>query len=228
MTPDELRKGQLEKLKEAARIFLKPMERLPFPVVMEAMTGHAVLPIMNCPNDNTLLEALAVTCIQAVAESNKEQVRANRPNDVSVQVEERLAVLLKQHNVGVEKPKPEKKRGPGGYPDRLLWCGKEPTYLEVKVSREENIEKGSARNFFFQPTVNTKIRHDARHLLAGFAINEVSEKTWILTRWKIVDLWHLRVKLKPEYNADNLEIYREEAILMEGDGKGVVKQRKRG
>jgi hypothetical protein len=53
----------------------------------------------------------------------------------------------------------------------------------------------------------------------------VSEKTWVLTRWKIVDLWFLRVKLKPEYNADNLEIYREEAILLEGDGTHILKRK---
>jgi hypothetical protein len=226
MTPDELRKCQLEQLKEAAKIFLKPMERLPFPVVIEAMTGHAVLPIMDRSEDDVLLQALAAASVKVVAESNEAQIRANRPNDVSTQVEERLATILPQHAVRVEKPKGEKGRGPGGYPDRLLWCGGEPSYLEIKVSREENIDEGSARNFFYQPTANSKIRHGARHLLAGFAISEVSGKMWNLTRWKIVDLWHLRVKLKPEYNADNLEIYREEAILMEGDGKGIVKQRK--
>ena len=96
-----------------------------------------------------------------------------------------------------------------------------PSYLEVKVSREENIGKGSARNFFLpadsQPQ---KLSHSARHLLAGFAIRERAEKLWILTEWKIADLFHLRVKLKPEYNADNLEIYRDELILLTGDAHG--------
>ena len=96
--------------------------------------------------------------------------------------------------------------------------------MEVKVSREENIGKGSARNFFYQPTKNSKIRHSARHLLAGFAIRERSEKSWILTGWKIADLFHLRVKLKPEYNADNLEIYRDELLLLEGDARGVKRR----
>ena len=94
-------------------------------------------------------------------------------------------------------------------------------YLEVKVSREENITQGSARNFFYQPTANPKIQHSARHLLAGFALREQAVKSWILTSWKIVDLFHLRVKLKPEYNADNLEIYRNELVLLEGDSRGI-------
>ncbi len=132
---------------------------------------------------------------------------------------------LESERIRVAKPTSAEGRTPGGYPDRLLWLGNEPTYLEVKVSREENIDEGSARNFFYQPTSHPKIRHDARHLLAGFAIKEVSDKRWMLTRWKIVDLWFLRVKLKPEYNADNPEIYREEAILMEGDGSGIIKSK---
>ncbi|MBI5397211.1 MAG: hypothetical protein HZA91_18085 [Verrucomicrobia bacterium] len=144
---------------------------------------------------------------------------------MSTQVEERLEAKLTPKGIRVETPQAEGGRTPGGCPDRLIWCGDQPTYLEVKVSREENIDQGSARNFFYQPTPRSKIRHAARHLLAGFAIKEVSEKTWILTRWKIVDLWFLRVKLKPEYNADNLEIYREEAILLEGDGMHVTKRK---
>jgi len=225
VTPEELRKRQLEQLKEAAKIFLRPMERLPFPVVIEAMTGRAVLPIMNRPEDGALLKALSAACIKIVSESKTATIHANRPNDVSTQVEERLDARLNSQNFRVEKPQAEAGRTPGGYPDRLVWSGKEATYLEVKVSREENIDEGSARNFFYQPTARPKIRYDARHLLAGFAIKEVSGKTWVLTRWKIVDLWFLRVKLKPEYNADNLEIYREESILMEGDGQKILKQK---
>ncbi|MCX8089874.1 MAG: hypothetical protein N3I86_02925 [Verrucomicrobiae bacterium] len=197
MNPDELRDRQLEQLREAAKIFLKPMERLPFPVVIEAMTGRQVLPVLNRSKDAALLDKLARACIVVVAGSQSEPFTANRPNDVSTQVEEKLEVALKACGIGVERPRAEQGRTPGGYPDRLLWNEGEPTYLEVKVSREQNISQGSARNFFYQPTTNPKIGHDARHLLAGFAIKETSEKRWVLTGWKIVDLWYLRVKLKP-------------------------------
>lgn len=44
-------------------------------------------------------------------------------------------------------------------------------------------------------------------------------------KWTLTDLWFLRVKLKPEYNADNLEIYRREAVILKGDGKHVVHER---
>ena len=138
----------------------------------------------------------------------------------------KLQACLEGVGVLVEMPSSAdgRVRGGSGYPDRLLWRDEKPTYLEVKVSREENIGKGSARNFFYQPTKHSKIRHSARHLLAGFSIRERSEKRWILTGWKIADLFHLRVKLKPEYNADNLEIYRDELVLLEGDASGAKRR----
>jgi hypothetical protein len=222
MTPEELKLLQLEQLKEAAKIFLKPMERLPFPVVIEAMTGKEVLPVLQRPEDLSLLAKLSQACIEAVVISQQNPIAANRANDVSTLIEKLLEVTINKTGLKCECPRPLAGRVPGGYPDRLVWQADKPTYLEVKVSREQNMDQGSARNFFYQPTANTKIIHSARHLLAGFAVREISEKSWILVNWKLVDLWFLRVKLKPEYNADNLEIYRHEAILLKGDDREVT------
>lgn len=221
MKREERDRKQIEQLKEAAKIFLKPMEKLPFPVVVEAMTGFELIPCIE-ENDRALIDSLCKSCMKTVKDSGASPIRANRPNDVSVQVENLLLRNLNDFGIKTEKPKPQggKSGAPQGYPDLLLRDGKRPTYLEVKVSRVENISKGSARNFFYQPTANSKITQDARHLLCGFSISEQEEKRWVLKEWKITDLWFLRVKLKPEYNADNLEIYREEAIIAQGNDKG--------
>lgn len=117
MVSDELVMKQLAQLKQAAKIFLRLMEQLPFPVVVEAMTGHQIIPYVK--QDDAII-------------------------------------------------------------------------------------------------------YDARHFLCGFSITESAEKKWILQQWTVTDLWHLQVKLKPEYNANNLEIYRADAVLMKGDGKTVV------
>lgn len=73
MKPDEIEKLQLQQLKEAAKIFLRPMERLPFPVVIEATTGKTVLPVAERPEDFDLLEKFSQACIRTAA-----QLRANR------------------------------------------------------------------------------------------------------------------------------------------------------
>ncbi|MDD9855706.1 MAG: hypothetical protein OXU88_05970 [Gammaproteobacteria bacterium] len=223
MKREQIDKLQLEKLKEAAKIFLKPMERLPFPVVIEAMTGRQVIPYIE-EDDGELMAALAGSCIKTVNDSEKTPVEANRPNDVSTKVEKMLQGNLSDSGITAERPKPQGKQRASaqGYPDLLLWDADRPTYLEVKVSRVENISKGSARNFFYQPTKNSKIAHPARHLLCGFSIEEAGEKMWVLREWTVTDLWFLRVKLKPEYNADNLEIYRREAVILKGDGKNIT------
>ena len=223
MKREEIEKNQLEKLKEAAKVFLKPMEELPFPVVIEAMTGRQIVPYIE-EDDGNLIAALSRACIKTVNDSSKSPVEANRPNDVSAKVEKMLQANLTDGGITAERPKAAetRKASAQGYPDLLLWDGRRPTYLEVKVSRVENITKGSARNFFYQPTQNSKITHSARHLLCGFSIKESGEKKWILHEWTVTDLWFLKVKLKPEYNADNLEIYRREAVIMKGNGKEVT------
>jgi len=224
MKREEIQRKQLEQLKEAAEIFLKPMEKLPFAVVIEAMTGCQLIPYIE-EDDRKLIGSLSESCIKTVSNSEEIPIIANRPNDVSVHVEKILQKNLIKIGISTEKPKSKTKRmaSPQGYPDLLLWDGERPSYLEVKVSRVENISKGSARNFFYQPTANSKIECDARHFLCGFSIVEKSEKRWVLQEWKITDLWFLRVRLKPEYNADNIEIYRREAIIMEGEGKSGTK-----
>ena len=224
MSKDNLRDKQLAQLKAAAKIFLRPMERLPFPVVVEAMTECEVFPMTKSKQDLVLLSALADACMATVAESVDAPYRADRPNEVSTQVEKKLQTHLENAGVVVETPSSAdgRVRGGSGYPDRLLWRDGQPSYLEVKVSQD--IQKGGLRSFYYMASKSTKIRHSARHLLAGFAIRERAEKLWVLTEWKIEDLFHLRVKLKPEYNADNLEIYRDELILLEGNARGAKRR----
>ena len=199
------------------------MERLPFPVVVEAMTEFKILPYVE-EDDENLMTALSGSCIKTINDSERSPIIANRPNDVSTQVEKILQENLTDAGITAKRPKSKGKSNasPQGYPDLILRDDERPTYLEVKVSRVENISKGSARNFFYQPTQNSKITCDARHLLCGFSIDEKSEKQWILKEWTITDLWFLRVKLKPEYNADNIEIYRSEGVIMKGNGKHII------
>ncbi len=223
MNRKEVESKEMKQLKQAAKIFLKPMEKLPFPVVVEAMTNYKVVSYIE-EDDKCLLNAFSNACIKTIKDSKKNPIPANRPNDVSAQVENILQKNLHKFGVRAEKPKSKNKKSgsPQGYPDLLLWYKDRPTYLEVKVSRVQNINKGSARNFFYQPVENSKITQDARHFLCGFAMDELKEKKWILKQWTVTDLWFFRVKLKPEYNADNIEIYRDEAIIRKGNGTKVT------
>lgn len=149
MDRNKLRDLQLTQLKKAAKVFLRSQDALPFSVVVKAMTEKEVLPVTTDGRAHKMLLALADSCVQTVASSRYTPFVANRPNDVSVQVEKSLQKELEANNFLVEIPRSVSGKGGGsGYPDRLLVFENEPTYLEVKVSHEENIVQGSARNFF--------------------------------------------------------------------------------
>ena len=222
MNEEESQRRELLQLKEFAKRVLEQTKVLPFPLVVQAMTDHAVYPIRaDAEDDIKLLGILSRSCIAAVAHSRENPITANRPNEVSNRVEQLLQEELEQRGVKTEIPK-KRKGGSSGYPDRIAWLREDfPSYLEIKVSQEEKSSSG-LRAFYYQPTADSKIRYSARHLLAGFAIREIEEKQWELTRWKITDLWFLQVKLKPEYNADNREIYKSEAVLIEGNGNSIT------
>lgn len=48
-----------------------------------------------------------------------------------------------------------------------------------------------------------------------FDTNEQKEKGFIITGWCLIDLFNVKVSMKPEFNTDNLGLYKKENILME-------------
>jgi len=218
------RDEQFKILQDMARRVLEPWQKAPFGMVIELTTGVPVERILDCAEDKQLIGVLSDAAMQVTAESQSSPLFANRPNDVSTKFEELVKSKLKGSRV---EPVPvttrKGKKGGQGYPDmKLVQSGNRVTYLDIKVSRLENIDQASARNFFYQPQADSRITEAARHLLLGFAIREVSEKKWLAEHWRLVDLWGLSVNLKHEFNADNTEIYRKENRLAEGDASGKV------
>ena len=53
------------------------------------------------------------------------------------------------------------------------------------------------------------------YLLLGFIIREIEPEKFITIGWKLVNLSKIKVSIKAEFNADNLEIYKPEAIIKE-------------
>ncbi|PKP58250.1 MAG: hypothetical protein CVT88_07625 [Candidatus Altiarchaeales archaeon HGW-Altiarchaeales-1] len=103
-----------------------------------------------------------------------------------------------------------------GYPDEKITdkYGR-VTYLEVKTTTRRDV--GSPRDFFFSPLTNSKrkIENDGHHLLLCFDTYEQKEKEFIITGWCLIDLFDIKVSMKPEFNTNNLELYKKENILLE-------------
>jgi hypothetical protein len=64
------------------------------------------------------------------------------------------------------------------------------------------------RSFYYEPVEFTKVTKDARHILVGFL-----HKTKSIIGFKIVDLSKINVNLKSEFNANNKELYKSEAVV---------------
>lgn len=198
------------KLKNTLKRLLEPIEDLDFSVVIEMTTDTKFEKTTKSRRDKELLDTIRESADLLMNQIYENPKFGNRPNDVSQPIEKTLKNYLEEEGLEFVPPKGS------GYPDMIL---KDKygriTYLEVKVSRIENIRKASARNFFYKISKNTKVIYDGRHLLLGFAIEEDSREVrhWRTVFWKLVDLYKLKVNLKPEFNADNTEIYSPKNII---------------
>ncbi len=223
---------KLQQYREMIRRLISAFQGVDFPIVVESTLGLEVEPFKaDHPYDQALLNDLIQIAdailntysVQPIDRASYRQITGRtpsnfRPNEVGIALEHvfpqiamqmtqsnrlaaiRLAVHLKAH----------------GYPDTELtdiWG--RTTYLEIKATTRP--QEGSARDFFFTPLSATsrKIIRAARHLLLGFIVEEVSAYCFRTIGWKLVDLARIRVSLKPEFNANNLEIYKPEAVLHE-------------
>lgn len=215
----------IEKLEETIGKFLKPIQGIPFHIVIKALAGKKVLKIdLNNNNDRKLIEKLSHVAEIAGKKANKIGIYRNRPNEVGNDIEPYVKDALKNMGFYPETPK----RGDGrrqatGYPDIYFKddIGRH-IYLECKTYNKENIDT-TQRAFYLSPSVTgeSKVTHDAPHLIISFEIKQIlrdNKRCYTPVAWKLVDIYSMNLDIKHEFNASNREIYRQEAILAEDIG----------
>jgi len=142
--------------------------------------------------------------------------KSSRNNEVGIFVDKRIPIFFEKNRKNLKIIKSFDRLSLNGYPDEVIIDKYDRyTYLEVKTTTRRNV--GSPRDFFFSPLKNSKkkIENDARHLLLCFDTSEIKEKQFIVTGWCLIDLFNIKVSMKPEFNANNLELYRKENILID-------------
>jgi hypothetical protein len=110
------------------------------------------------------------------------------------------------------------KKQRSGYPDLRLvdQASKRVYYLDPKLYKSGS-RTSSLRSFYYEPKVATsKVRDDAVHLIIGIQHEGRESGTWRFSEWSIVDLAEFKVRLKPEFQGSNRDMYREEAIVASG------------
>ncbi|MFQ6060547.1 MAG: hypothetical protein ACE5KV_04500 [Thermoplasmata archaeon] len=183
---------------------------VPFPTVVEATSGHRVIPInLDDVKDIELIDLVirAAKNFLSICQRTGRTYKGADPRNISRPLEEEFVQEMDRVGLSAER------LGGAGYPDHKLTDNYgRPVYFETKVSTQITI--GSARSFYYSS--GKKIKEDAPHLLIGWEIEEESPNHYAVKGWKLVDLYYLGVSLKTEFNANNLEIYKEEASLGTG------------
>ncbi len=217
----------IRRMKEYQKIIkeiLSAFEGVSFPVIVESSTGYKVLSV-DISKDSQLIEDISLiartitnryydnlitreTYLNVIGKEPK----AFRPNEVGRILEYDIYNIPRSFEV-ITEIHPLRQVG---YPDiKIIEKSGKVIYMDIKATTRPNV--GSPRDFYYSTKEKTlkKINSDGLHLLLGFIIREVEAEKYKTIGWKLVDLSKIKVSIKAEFNADNLEIYKPEAILKE-------------
>lgn len=209
----------IKHLEETIRKFMAPLENIPFPIAIKAISGHEVIPFdKNSRDDKLLLEKLSEVALIAGKEAQSQGIKSNRPNEVGNYIEPFVKRALLKVGLRADTPRNRAGRRQGmGYPDvEIIDLKNRVTYLECKTYNLNNINT-TQRAFYFSPSEEgCKITADARHLVLSFQIELKSPGVYIPVHWRIYSIDSMVVQVKHEFNADNRQMYRDEVLLAEG------------
>lgn len=191
-----------------------------FAEVAEAASGKKIIPFdPENQGHAAIMTALKQSLDAALKKMNGSDSPTNdlrRINEASRFFEDALLKSLNAcDSLTCEIPKNRQgKEQRSGYPDLLIIHNPTGTkiYLDPKLY-EEKSRQSSFRTFYFEPRERTlKVTEDAVHLLVGIS-HDGNDGQWKFTSWELVDLSHLQVRLKAEFQASNRDLYRPKALL---------------
>ena len=230
MQNNEMKK-RMENYERIIKEILGAFSKLEFHIVVESTIHKKIIPVdKNDEKDKLLLEDIKTIVNDFAIQYNKTPItfavykslvkplkpKSFRNNEVGMFADKIIPSFFEKNKDKLKIVNSFERLQLMGYPDEKITdkYGR-VTYLEVKATSRRDV--GSPRDFFFSPLKNSKkkIRDNGHHLLLCFDTFERREKEFIITGWCLIDLFNIKVSMKPEFNADNLELYRKENILME-------------
>jgi hypothetical protein len=200
----------------------KPARRIPFKDVIFATTQHRVLDFdTNNPAHVALFQKLSAAARSAAAKARAEGLVSIRANEAGNYMEAFVKAALRE--AGFDARTPITSSGGAqstGYPDVEV-LSDPPCYLELKTYSATTANT-TQRSFYYSPSENPKVTHDALHLLLAFQLEKIERNgttAFIPAHWKLVTLQDLEVNLKFEFNQSNRGLYGHDAakaLLGEG------------
>lgn len=155
---------------------------------------------------------------------NDKGIRRPRPNEVGNDIEPFVRSALNSLKLKADVPVgPSGNKKATGYPDILFWFNNNPYYLECKTYNRENVAT-TQRSFYFSPSDEFKVVHDAPHFLLSYEIyvdgEEGHNHIYKCRHYKILSIEALSLDVKYEFNSDNKRMYSGKdgtVLLAEGD-----------
>ena len=204
-----------EEFSAAVRLLKSGVSRLYFRDVINAATGHKILPFDD--NSNQILEDIKSWLDVNLNELSNliEMDYVGRPNELGNYLERVLMARLHESlNFSVDMPRTEQgNKQAVGYPDGIIVDQLRDVviYFDVKILQEKT-RTSTLRSFYYQPTNKSKISHDAPHFLIAFIVDSILDNNrspFIIKDYEIVDIYDLEVNFKAEFNASNRDIYQD-------------------
>jgi len=216
-----INKDYIRNLENVIKQMLIPLKNIPFNLVIEALTGHKVIPFDSSnKEDKELLEVLKQAIVEAGKEINKQGITSKRPNEVGNYIEEFVRDGLNKFGLKADVPagKSGRKKS-AGYPDLLIYHKNKPYYIECKTYNIDNIAT-TQRSFYFSPSDDFKVTRNTHHFVFSYEIC-IDNKTgkYKCCHWRIISLENLSVDIKNEFNSDNKRLYSSDGgakLLAEG------------
>ena len=212
----------IKQLEETITKFMAPLEGIPFPIAIKAISGHKVIPFdKENKQDLYLLDKLCQAADIAGKQAFQEGIFRRRPNEVGNDIEPYVKEALKVVGLQADTPMTQKQRRQAmGYPDiEVIDSNSRVTYLECKTYNLANIGT-TQRAFYFSPSKEScKVTSDARHLVMSFQIETAQrrgQQAYVPVQWRIYSTDSMVVQVKHEFNANNRQMYKPEALLAEG------------
>jgi len=199
----------------------RELGQISFSTVVEATTGHKILPVdPSREADREILSRIGTalnTVLQHLNATNSPAQQERRINEVSSHFEDELKTVL-NGTAGFSCDFPRTAAGNiqrAGYPDLRLVYRKSGRVIYVDPKLYARGSRASSfRTFYYEPKVETsKIRDDAHHLIVGIEHDGRAGGFWRFLNWELVDVSGLRVQLKAEFQGSNRDLYRPELIV---------------
>lgn len=202
----------MEEFDSFIRRLIKGAQNVLFRDVVKSSSGFSIIKA-----DGVYLEAIKkikeslLKDLKSISQSVEKNFQG-RSNELSNYLEGVLRIHINNKLKGflASTPTTQKGKQSAGYPDLIVKFDEgKYVYIEVKIYQKKTSDS-SLRTFYFKPSEQNKITGSYPHILIGFEVESLggeNKSPFRINSVKIMDLYTLKVNLKPEFNANNPMIY---------------------